>query len=222
MNGTDKRYAIPVECREYQRDMLKDALDGKYKIGAVQLVERDGWYYFIVPIKKEVSVENVEKKDVVVGADIGLRHLVVITVLHRNGEITDVEFLKYRKLLDGIRYLWKRIEYLKSVLPEGQRSSKQIRHLWRKISRINDWIAHNVSRRMVEIARENNAIIALEDLRWSRPRRKRMRRDMNRKLTNWVHGRIARYTLYKANWRVSTLNSLMREIPLSDATFVVR
>jgi len=197
LNGTDKRYAIPVECGEYQRRMLKDALNGKYKLGAVQLVERDGWYYFVVPIKKDVVVE---KRDTVVGVDIGLRYLAVITVLHRDGKISDVEFLKYRKLLDKVRYLWRRIDYLKSNLPEGQRSSKQIRRLWRKIRRINDWIAHNVSKRIVEIAKENNAMIAMEDLRWSRPKRGRMRKDMNRRLANWVHGRIAKYTLYKANW----------------------
>ena len=43
-------------------------------------------------------------------------------------------------------------------------------------------------------------MIALEDLRWSRPKRGKMSKDMNRKLANWVHGRIAKYTLYKANW----------------------
>ena len=198
LNGTDKRYAIPVECGEYQRKLLKDALNGKYKIGAVQLVERDGWYYFVVPIKREVTIT--QNKDTVVGVDIGLRYQAVITVLHKNGKISDIEFLKYRKLLDKIRHLWKRIDYLKSILPEGQRSSKQIRRLWIKIRRINDWIAHNVSKRIVEVAKENNSMIAMEDLRHLRPRKKRMRRDMNRKLANWVHGRIAKYTLYKANW----------------------
>ncbi|MCD6484118.1 MAG: transposase [Candidatus Odinarchaeota archaeon] len=198
LNGTDKRYAIPIECGEYQRKMLKNALNGKYKIGAVQLVERDEWYYFVVPIKKNIAIP---KKDVVIGVDIGLRHQAAITVLHRDGKISDVEFLKYRKLLDRIRYLWKKIDYLKSILPDGQRSSKQIRRLWRKIREINSWIAHNVSKRIVEVAEENNGMIALEDLRWSRPRKGTRRRDMNRKLANWIHGKIAEYTLYKANWK---------------------
>jgi len=197
LNGSDKRYAIPVECGERQRKLLKDALNGRYKIGAVQLVERDGWYYFVVPVKKEVKIE---KSDVIVGVDLGLCYSAVITVLHRDGKITDVEFVKYRKLLDKVRYLWNRIDYIKSLLPEGQRSSKQIRRLWRRIGRINNWIAHNVSRRIVEVAEENNAMISMEDLKWSRPGKGKMRRDMNRKLSNWIHGKVARYTLYKANW----------------------
>jgi len=197
LNGTDKRYAIPVECGEHQRKMLRDALNGKYKIGAVQLIERDGWYYFIVPIKKEVVIEE---KENVVGVDIGLRYQAVITVLHRDGKISDVEFIKYRRLLDKIRYLWKRIDWLESQLPEGQRSSKQIRRLWRKIRRINNWIAHNISKRIVEVAKENNAMIGIEDLKHLRPRKGKIRKDMNRKLANWVHGKIRKYVIYKASW----------------------
>ena len=197
VNRSDKRIAIPVECGKMQESLLNNALNGKYKIGAVQLVRRDGWFYFVVPIKKQVEIK---KSDTVVGVDLGLRHLAVITVLHRDGKISDVEFVKYRKLLHKIRVLWKRIDYLKSLLPEGQRTSKQIERLWRKIRRINNWLAHNVSKRIVEIARENNAMISMEDLKWSRPKHGKMRKDMNRRIANWVHGKIAKYTVYKGNW----------------------
>jgi len=35
--------------------LLEDALNGKYKIGDFQLVRRDDWFYFVIPIKKEVK-----------------------------------------------------------------------------------------------------------------------------------------------------------------------
>ncbi|MCW7078540.1 MAG: hypothetical protein OCU22_05385, partial [Canidatus Methanoxibalbensis ujae] len=56
VNG-DKRVAIPIECGEIQKQLLEDALNGKYKIGAFQLVRRDGRFYFVIPIKKEVEIK---------------------------------------------------------------------------------------------------------------------------------------------------------------------
>ena len=163
----DKRIAIPIECGEMQKRLLKDALNGKYKIGAFQLIRRDEWFYFVIPIRKEVELKR--SYDGVTGVDLGLRYNAVITLLHKNGKITEVEFLKYRKLMHKIRMLWHRIDELKPMLPEGQKTSKRIQMLWRKIKRINNWIAHNVSKRIVEIAKENNAMIAMENLKRLRP-----------------------------------------------------
>jgi len=182
LNG-DKRVVIPIECGETQKQLLEDALNGKYKIGAFQLVRRDEWFYFVIPIKKEVELR--QEYDGVVGVDLGLRYNAVITLLHKNGKITEVEFLKYRKLMHKIRMLWHRIDELKSMLPEGQRTSKRIRRLWRKIKRINNWIAHNVSKRIVEIAKENNAMIAMENLKKLYPVKGNSRK-LNRRISNWV------------------------------------
>ena len=114
-----------------QKQLLKDALNGKYKIGAFQLVRRDDWFYFVIPIKKEVEVR--QKYDGVVGVDLGLKYNAVITLLYKNGKITHVEFVRYRRLMHKIRMLWHRIYELKSMLPEGQRTSKRIRMLWKRI-----------------------------------------------------------------------------------------
>jgi len=197
VNG-GKRIAIPIKCGEIQKQLLKDALNGKYKIGAFQLVRRDDWFYFVIPIKKEVEIR--QEYDGVVGVDLGLRYNAVITLLHKNGKITEVEFLKYRKLMHKIRMLWHRIDELKSMLPEGQRTSKRIQRLWKRIRRINDWIAHNVSKRIVEIAKENNAMIALENLKGLHPVKGKNSKKNNRKIGNWVRGKIVKYTIYKARW----------------------
>ena len=194
----NKRVAIPIECGEMQKDLLEDALNGKYKIGAFQLVRKDEWFYFVIPIKKEVEIKR--SYDGVVGVDLGLRNNAVITLLHKNGKITYVEFLKYRRLMHKIRMLWHRIDELKSMLPEGQRTSKRIQRLWRKIKRINNWIAHNVSKKIVEIAKENNSMIAMENLRGLHPVKGRNSRKLNRKINNWVRGKIVKYTAYKARW----------------------
>jgi len=196
VNG-NKRIAIPIECGEMQKQLLEDALNGKYKIGAFQLVRRDEWFYFVIPIKKEVEIR--QEYDGVVGVDLGLRYNAVITLLHKNGEITNVEFVKYRNM-HKIRMLWHRIDELKSMLPEGQRTSKRIQRLWKRIRRINNWIAHNISKRIVEIAKENNAMIALENLKGLRPVKGKNSKKNNRRIGNWVRGKIVKYTIYKANW----------------------
>jgi len=113
--------------------------------------------------------------------DLGLRHNAVITFLHKSGKITDVEFLKFRKLMHRIRGIWHRIYELKSMLPKGQRTSKRIQRLWKKIRKINNWIAHNVSKRIVEIANECNGMIAMENLRNLRPVKGKNSRKNNRK-----------------------------------------
>ena len=197
VNG-DKRAAIPIECGEIQKGLFKDALNGKYKIGAFQLVKRDDWFYFVIPIKKEVEIK--QKYDGIVGVDLGLRYNAVITLLYKNGKITYVEFVKYRKLMHKIRMLWHRIDELKSMLPKGQRTSKRIQRLWKRIRRINDWIAHNVSKRLVEVAKENNSMIAMENLKSLYPVKRKNSRKNNRRLSNWTRGKVVEYTIYKARW----------------------
>ena len=171
------RGSLFLSSVEKCKNNFKDALNGKYKIGAFQLVRRDDWFYFVIPIKKEVEIK--QSYDGIVGVDLGLRYNAVITLLHKNGEITNVEFVKYRNLMHKIRMLWHRIDELKSMLPEGQRTSKRIQRLWKRIRRINDWIAHNISKRIVEIAKENNAMIAMENLKRLRP----VRGKNSRKIT---------------------------------------
>ena len=196
VNG-NKRIAIPIECGEMQKQLLEDALNGKYKIGAFQLVRRYDWFYFVIPIKKEVEIK--QSYDGIVGVDLGLRYNAVITLLHKNGKITYVEFLKYRRLMHKIRMLWRRIDELKSMLPEGQRTSKRIQRMWKRIRRINNWIAHDVSKRIVEIAKENNAMIAMENLKRLYPVKGNSRK-LNRRISNWVRGKIVKCTIYKARW----------------------
>jgi len=194
----DKRVAIPIECGETQKQLLKYALNGKYKIGAFQLIRKDDWFYFVIPIKKEIELK--QSYDGVAGVDLGLRYNAVITLLYKNGKITKVEFLKYRKLMHKIRMLWHCIDKLKSMLPEGQRTSKRIQKLWKRIRRINDWIAHNVSKRIVEIAKENNSIIAMENLKRLYPVKGKNSRRNNRRISNWIKGKVVKYTIYKARW----------------------
>ena len=67
VNG-GKRIAVPIECGEMQKQLLEDALNGKYKIGAFQLVRRDDWFYFVIPIKKEVELK--QSYDGIVGVDL--------------------------------------------------------------------------------------------------------------------------------------------------------
>ena len=63
--------------------------------------------------------------------------------------------------------------------------------------KINDWIAHNISKGIVEIAKENDAMIAMENLKGLHPVKGKNSRKNNRMIGNWVRGSVIKYTIYK-------------------------
>ena len=67
--------------------------------------------------------------------------------------------------------------------------------MWRKIARINNFIAHDTSAKIVKLAVQSQKAIALEKLEVSNNGYNRM---WSRRLSNWVRGKIIRYVQYKA------------------------
>ena len=83
--------------------MPREVLSGKYRLEAVQLVRRDGWFYFVVADRRDVDVKPSKN---VVEVDMGLRCQTVMAVLHEDGRIGNVEFVKYRVSLNKVWYYW--------------------------------------------------------------------------------------------------------------------
>jgi IS605 OrfB family transposase len=144
------------------------------------------WYLFIsVEVKEPEQI----RPNGVLGVDLGLRNSAVMTA-------SRPKFIKHRRLLYKVTQYWKQIDRLKSKLPKGQRSSKRIRRLWRKIARINNFIAHDTSAKIVKLAVQKHHAIALERL-------KNLPNDgcngeWSRRLSNWVRRKTIEYVEYKA------------------------
>lgn len=177
-----------------------------YAAGSPSLVHKPtGWELHIplvlqrkVGLKKITTlVKNPGLKLCVV--DLGITRHATITIQDTEGRVCAAKFISGRR--DNRlrkRYLEKIVKLQKKtrIIPEGERFAK---HLWDKVSNLNDDIAHRVSKQIVEFARHHGArIIVFEHLGNLKPEKGIKSRRLNQKLGYWVKGRIFRYSQYKA------------------------
>jgi len=172
----------PLELGDRQLQLIRKAK----KIGEAKLFKRNGKWFLHVTV--EVEENRPLKPKGVLGVDLGLRNSATVCS-------SRPIFIKHRHLLYKITYYWRQIDRLKSKLPKGQRTSKRIRRLWTKIRRINNFIAHDTSAKIVKIAIREQKAIALEKLEVPNNGHNR---KWSRRLSNWVRGKITKYIQYKA------------------------
>jgi len=174
--------AYPLELGDRQLELIRKAR----KIGEAKLFRRDGKWYLNASIEIQKS-EPIKPKGVL-GVDLGLKNSAAISG-------SKPIFIKHRHLLYKITRYWRQIDKLKSKLPKGQRTSKRIKRLWRKIARINNFIAHDASAKIVKLAAQSQKAIALEKLEVPN---NGYNKKWSRRLSNWVRGKIIKYVRYKA------------------------
>ena len=194
----NERVVFPLECGKYQEQLLNDALNGKYKIGQIQLVERGDDFYLYVPIEKKKEVKETNNY---LGVDLGYRKQAVISVINEEGKILETKVISYKRHLDKLNYYLKRLDFYKSeAMKKNKRyKTKRIEKLWNKIKNLRKWIAHNVSKQIVEIAKKWNAKIVLENLKSLRPSKKN-KNYLNKIIREILKGMIRNFTQYKADW----------------------
>jgi IS605 OrfB family transposase len=131
--------------------------------------------------------------------DLGLNHHAVMTIQDAEGRVLATEFISGAKDNHLRKQYLERIARLQKktgVIPEGERFAKD---LWDKVKNLVGDIAHQVSRRIVDLAAQHGAkIIVFEHLKNLRPEKGTRSHRMNQKLGYWVKGRIFQYTQYKA------------------------
>lgn len=177
-----------------------------YATGSPTLVrKKSGWEVHIPLFLQErrdlrPAAELMQDPDTSICAvDIGLNHHAVMTIQNTEGRVLATKFIS------GARDNHLRKQYLEKivrlqketgVIPEGERFAKD---LWDKISNLNNNIAHQVSRHIVDFAAEHGTkIIVFEHLGNLRPQKGTRSHRMNQKLGHWVKSRIVEYTRYKA------------------------
>lgn len=131
--------------------------------------------------------------------DLGIKRHAVITIQDTEGRVYATNFISGAQDNHLRKQYLEKVNSLQSqtkVIPEDERFAKD---LWDKISNFNDNIAHKVSRRIVNFAKEHGAkIIVFEHLGNLRPSKGTRSHWLNQKLGYWIKGRTFRYSQYKA------------------------
>jgi len=89
----NERIVFPIESGKYQEELLNEGLNGKYKIGQIQLVEKEEDFYLYVPIEKKKEIKRTKNY---LGVDLGYRKQAVISVIDENKKVLETIKLRGR------------------------------------------------------------------------------------------------------------------------------
>ncbi len=185
-----------VELRLKWYSYLDKYLDGSWRLGEILLSFKNNTIWVYLTFKKMVKLREVRN---VIGVDINFDS-VAYTVLSNNGKIVSMNTLLFRGLRKTLHF--KRLaENLQKRHPRSWRFIKWVRTVrarWLRRARniLND-SCHLIAKRIVEVAKEYDAVIVLEDLRRMRDRVNGGNR-FSWKIHLWTYRRIQSYIQYKA------------------------
>jgi putative transposase len=147
--------------------------------------KKNGWFVHIT-VEKEVEIN--QEYDNVIAVDLGIRWIVTVV------STADKRPTFYGKELRRVRghyfYLRRKLGKLKKF--------KAIKKVRNKEKRMVDDLLHKISRKIVNKAKEENAVIVLGDLKGIRKQDKG--RKFNRKLNSFPYYRLSKFIEYKALW----------------------
>jgi len=185
---------IELELKWYS--YLNKYLDGSWKPGEILLSYRYGRILVYITFHKDIVFKEYST---VMGVDLNFNN-VTYTIINLNSELVSIGVIPFKGLKRALHYR-KLAEKLQRKHPRDWRFLKWARRARaRWLSRARNILvdtAHYVSKRLVEVAREYNAVIVFEDL-------EKIRENNNggKKLSwekpLWCYKRIQEYTEYKA------------------------
>jgi putative transposase len=192
-----------IKVRITGRDLPVDI-----EMGSPSLVRRGNQWWLHTPIEKQLSSPPTIEKQVTANAatticavDLNMdEHLAVCTIQTVEGTILATRFIGGGREIAGFRKKllgWiARNRRKTGIIAEGEQDNV---HLWGKINNVDEYIAHLVSARIVQFAREQEAsILVLEHLGKLKPTRGKYSHRGNSKRAFWMKGRIFKYAKYKA------------------------
>ena len=183
------REHIKMDIGNYQLGKLK----GKKPTSAQLCKHRDGSYYIHIQVKDEVPEPL--KPTNVIGVDFGRRDIAVTS----NGDKWD------GKQITDIRdrYAYSRAS-LQQKATKGTRSTRRrARRILQRLSgrerRFQQWLNHQISYRIIQLALVTNAIVAIENLTGIRERtNKQPRNKVERRRSNsWSFYQLRFFVEYK-------------------------
>ena len=159
-----------------------------YEICESKVLKKDGKFFIHITIKKEVEIKTSYSS--VLAIDIGER--VIATA------VLSVEKRPrfYGRDVRGIR---RHFAWLRRRLGE-RKLLKVIKRIGHKERRVVDDLLHKISRELVRLAHQHNALILLGDLKGIRSSAKGKGKRFNRIVNSMPYYKLTKYIEYKANW----------------------
>jgi IS605 OrfB family transposase len=183
------REHIPIQVGNYQIGKLK----GRKPTSATLCKHRDGLYYIHIQLTDEAP--DPIKSNKVIGVDFGRRSIAVTS----NGDEWDGKPIqKARDKFARTRASVQK-KSTKGTRSSRRRCRKLLKRLSGKEQRFQSWLNHNISRTIIDQAKCQNAIVAIEDLAGIRgrtntqPRSKTERRRSN----SWAFFQLRFFLEYK-------------------------
>jgi putative transposase len=178
-----KRFNFKLSIGNYQLALLK----GQSPTAATLCKSRKGDYYINICV--ELDTPPTGKTPKVIGVDLGRRDIAT----------TSTGASWSGKEIQTVRDRYSRVRA--SIQRKRTRNSRRLtRRLKGREARYQNWLNHNISKQLVQEAKQLNAALAFEDLTGIReclnekPRSKAERRRTN----NWAFYQLRIYTGYKA------------------------
>ena len=185
-----------VELKLKWYSYLNKYLDGSWKPGEIIVSYRYGRIYVYITFHRDVLPREPEA---IMGVDLNFNNI-TYTILDLNSELVSIGVIPFKGLKKALHYR-KLAENLQRKHPRNWRFLKWARRTRAKwLSKARNILvdtAHRVSKRLVEVAREYNAIIVFEDLEKIRGNNNGGKRFSWMK-PMWCYRRIQEYTEYKA------------------------
>lgn len=161
----------------------------EYEIGESKVFRRNGEWYIHITVSKEVKIK--ESYSHALAVDIGERVMACVC-----GTWNSLKPIFYGKEIRGIRrhYTWLRRRLQEKKL------LKKVKEIGKREHRIVNDILHKISREIVNLAKEHNAVIVMGKLSGIRKSAKNKGKRMRRLVNSWAYYRLQKYIEYKAVW----------------------
>jgi hypothetical protein len=177
------------------------------EMGSPQLIRHGNQWWLHTPIEKQFKSPTKIEKQVttteqtkICSVDLNVdQHLAVCTVRTVEGSILATKFISGGRRVNGLRKkLLGRIARNRrktGIIVEGEQDNAD---LWRKIRNTDEQVAHLVSARIVQFAKQHEAtILVFEHLGNLKPAKGKYSRRGNSKRAFWMKGRIFKYVKYQ-------------------------
>jgi len=159
-----------------------------WEIGDSKIVRKDYGFELHLTVKKEVETQK--DYNGALGIDLGLRKLATTTDV----PLSDTASNHTKCLGSKVENYPDKYFYLKRNASDGY-----VRKRWDgKVADKTEDICHQISRKIVDHAKENNLFIVVGDLEGIQEQDRGRR--MNRRIHNFPHWKLRNYIKYKAEW----------------------